>query len=147
MAIIFSCAMDQYIKLHLYADSKSQDWIKYTLEYGAVEGARFSVLDQLNDSELFFDAAIDPEIPGFAAQLQDLLDGRIDTAELRPVDEGDFVLSIQTAESPFFSAVLSSDCFEHKVGQMRTHHLMLSKVEIERFAAQLSGEYAALRAL
>ena len=147
MAIIFSCAMDQYIKLPLYADSKSQDWIKYTLEYGAVEGARSAVIDRLNDSELFFDAAIDPEIPGFAAQLQDLLDGRIDAAELRPVDEGDFVLSIQAAESPFFSAVLSSDCFEHKVGQMLAHPLLLSKVEIERFAAQLSGEYAALRAL
>lgn len=146
MAIIFSCAMDQYIKIHLYADSKSQDWIKYTLEYGAVEGARSAVIDRLNDSELFFDTAIDPEIPGFAAQLQALLEGKIHTAELRPVDEGDFVLSIQAAEYPFFSAVLSSDCFEHKIGQMTAHHLLLSKVEIERFAAQLSGEYAALRA-
>lgn len=104
------------------------------------------MIDRLNDSELFFDAAIDPEIPGFAAQLQELLDGRIDAGELRPVDEGDFVLSIQAAEYPLFSAVLSSDQFEHKIGQMLTHPLLLSRVEIERFAAQLSGEYAALRA-
>lgn len=147
MAMIYNTAMDRYVRIHLYEDSRSREWIKYTLDYGVMEKGECRAVDRLCDSELYFDAYIDPEIPGLTEGLHGLLTKRIQKLVFRPVDEGDFVLAIEATEAQVFSMVLSSDRFEHKIRHLVEHSLFVSGEEIGRFAEQLSEEYRALRSI
>ena len=145
MPRIHNVLRSRYLELSLYEDTKSREWIRYTLEYGTMEQGEYRVLECLSDSELFFDAYIDPEIPNLIAQMNHLLTGNLHHFTFQPVDERDFVLEMRSIDGSLFSLHLSSDCFDTKAGQLMEYTFMVSKDEIERFSSQLSTAYTALR--
>lgn len=147
MPRIHNVLRSRYLGLSLYEDPKSNDWIRYTLEYGTIEQGEHRALEHLSDSELFFDASIDPEIPNLIAQMKDLLTGKIPHFTFQPIDERDFVLEMSRIDAARFSLHLSSDCFDTKANQFLSYSFIVSKEELARFSSQLSAEYAMLRSL
>lgn len=147
MPRIYNILRSKYLELSLYEDTNSREWVRYALEYGTIELGEYRAAERLSDSELFFDAYIDPEIPNLIAQMNELLTGKIVHFIFQPVDERDFILEMSRIDGERFSLHLSSDCFDAKAGQLIEYSFMVNKAEIERFSSQLSAAYALLRSL
>ncbi|WP_058486162.1 hypothetical protein [Defluviitalea phaphyphila] len=146
MAYLHNTKYDTFIELQLKNNKENNFWLKYILNLGIKQNYKYVTVLSLNNSQLYLDAFLEPEVPKICKGLLSVINKNTNKFIFEPIDEKDFRLEFKNNKDKYIIEIFSDQfninnsidwIFESKIGLK----MEVTKEEILKFISSLQSEY------